>query len=572
MKNQKLLFLGSALLLSTLVGCGGGSTTLTTEKAEEKIATFDKALSGTVKATYHADYVLDVESESASARAFAEDVDKTIEIEADFTAGDLYLHAVTGTGEDKVEALVYENGDSYYYLENTLGDPIALENEEAALAKIGELVKKVSKTKAGWVNLETFLYSGNNAYEHKQFLLDSTNVPLIDLDDTRTFAENDKGGLDITSSFQYVGYTTDGGVSELSADPGANFAISTDSKGHVLSFTETYNDAKLEMPIMTPAPILTLSGTNTFTATYDAEITKLTTIEHAATFGKVTLPAESTKGYVEVFTCAPYEFTNMKPVNNETEIPVGNWLCIKVTVAEGNTVEAVTYAGNSQTLVPPQQAGGYYCFTVIPGTNAIGVNISGSAELAKVATVVARVEEGHTATITGPVGFTLANGAPSEWDYNAEDGFAVGDDKWAAIQVAVEEGLEAVVTVNGKEAFFLAGFYCVNTKAPATYEFVVSTKAVEEEQVAVVTVTKDANVATVALSHFDVANPTEQTPVTDATPVGRWLAVSITCAEGYEVNTVQVGGQDLMFISGFYCYNVKTTDAIEVVITTKAAA
>ena len=35
MKNQKLLFLGSALLLSTLVGCGGGSTTLTTEKAEE---------------------------------------------------------------------------------------------------------------------------------------------------------------------------------------------------------------------------------------------------------------------------------------------------------------------------------------------------------------------------------------------------------------------------------------------------------------------------------------------------------------------------------------------------------
>ena len=65
MKNQKLLFLGSALLVSTLVGCGGGNATLTTEKAEEKIATFDKALSGTVKATYHADYKLDVESESA---------------------------------------------------------------------------------------------------------------------------------------------------------------------------------------------------------------------------------------------------------------------------------------------------------------------------------------------------------------------------------------------------------------------------------------------------------------------------------------------------------------------------
>ena len=186
MKNQKLLFLGSALLLTTLVGCGG-PTNLTTEKAEEKITTFDKALSGTVKATYHADYALDVESESASARAFAEDVDKTITIEADFTAGDLYLHVVTGTGEDKVEALVYEANDTYYYLENTLGDAIALENEAAALAKMGELVKKVSKTKAGWVNTETFIYSGSNAYEHKQFLLDSTNIPVADMDDTRKF-------------------------------------------------------------------------------------------------------------------------------------------------------------------------------------------------------------------------------------------------------------------------------------------------------------------------------------------------------------------------------------------------
>ena len=325
------------------------------------------------------------------------------------------------------------------------------------------------------------------------------------------------------------------------------------------------------MPIMTPAPILTLSGTNTFTATYGEALTKLNTIEHQATYGKVILPAESTKGYVEVFTCAPYEFTKMTVVNNDTEIPVGNWLCIKVTVAEGNTVEAVTYAGNSQTLVPPQQAGGFYCFTVLPGENAIWVNISGSAELATVATVTARVEEGHNATITGPVGFTLANGAPTDWDYVAADGFAVGADKWAAISVTVEEGYEAVVTVNGQEAFFLGGYYCVNTKAPTTYEFVVTTKAASQAEVAPVTVTKDANVASVALSHFDVANPTEQVPVTNETPVGRWLAVSVTCADGYVVDTVTVGGSALMFISGFYCYNVKTTDAIEVVITTKAA-
>ena len=477
MKNQKLLFLGSALLVSTLVGCGGGNATLTTEKAEEKIATFDKALSGTVKATYHADYKLDVESESASARAFAEDVDKTITIEADFTAGDLYLYAATGTGEDKVEALVYEENDAYYFLESTSADPVALADDAAALAKMGELIRKVSKTKAGWVNVESFLYSGNMAYEHKQFLLDSTNVPLIDLDDTRTFAENEAGGLDITSSLTYVGYTTDGGTSELSANPGANIKVSTDAKGHVTSFVETYNNAQLAMPIMTPAPVLTLSGTNTFEATYGVELTKLTTIEHEATFGKVTLPAASTKGYVEVFHCAPYAFTSMNPVTESTEIPVGNWLCIKVTVADGNNVEAVTYGGNSQTLVPPAQAGGYYCFTVIPGTNAIGVNISGSAEIAQIATASYRVEEGHEATVAGPVGFTLTNNAPGEWDYNAEDGFAVGADKWIAIQVTVADGLKAVVTVNGNNAGFFGGYYCVNAVEALHYEFVISTVA-----------------------------------------------------------------------------------------------
>ena len=132
MKNQKILILTGALLLAGLVGCKTPSSSsepssgsepsstpssetssevtsseeegITVEEAEAIIANFDTTLTGTVKATYHADYVLDVQSESASAKAFAEDKDRTINIEADFTEGSLYLYVGYTAGEEKVEA------------------------------------------------------------------------------------------------------------------------------------------------------------------------------------------------------------------------------------------------------------------------------------------------------------------------------------------------------------------------------------------------------------------------------------------------------------------------------------
>ena len=122
---------------------------------------------------------------------------------------------------------------------------------------------------------------------------------------------------------------------------------------------------------------------------------------------------------------------------------------------------------------------------------------------------------------------------------------------------------------------FISGFYCYNVKTADAIEVVITTKTVGgevEATEATVSVTKDAGVASVALTHFEVANPTAQTPVEDKVPVGKWLAVAVTCADGYEVASVQVNGSDLMFMSGFYCYNVKTADAFEVVITTRAIA
>ena len=601
MKNQKILILTSALLLAGLVGCNKPTSSseqvstnppsssepapstssseeekeMTVEEAEAIIAEFDTSLTGTVKATYHAQYDLDVESESASARAFAEEVDKTVTIEADYTAGSLYLYVGYTVGEEKTEALVYEDNETYYYLETTLGDPIALTNEAAALAKMEELVAKVSKTKAGWVDSGTFLYTGTMAYEHSQFLLDSTNVELEFLDDTRSFEENDKGGLTITSSLEYVGYTTDGGTSELSPKDdsegkvGANIVVTTDDKGHVVSFTSTYDEAQLEMPIMTPAPLLTLTGSHSFEAEYGATLTKKTTIDHEATFGTVTLPAVTTKGYAEVFYCKPEQadLGNKKPVSATTEIPVGHWIIVKVTAAEGNNVEAVTYAGNSQTLIPPAYAGGMYCFAAIPGENAIGVNISGSAALPEVCTATASVKEGSHATITGPVGFTLAGQNPSAWDYVAADGFAYGSDKWVAIGVTADEGYEvSSVKVNGEVAPLIMGYYCVNAKLPKAYSFVVETRELSP----VITVTAPEGVTYEACT-FDVVGYGVQNmaPVVDNKAiVGSWVGFTVTAPAGQKVAGVTVNGQSAMFMSGQYCYNVKTADPLDVKVYT----
>ncbi len=602
MKNQKILILTGALLLAGLVACKPNNSSsevppssseptsqapssvveekeMTVEEAEAIIAKFDTSLTGTVKATYHPDYQMNVDSDNASMKAFQEDVDKVITIEADFTAGDLYLHTVVGTGESaKSLSLVYEGSDGYYYVESTMADPLKLANEEAALAKINELITKATKTKAGWVNPETFLYTGGLAYEHKQFLLDSTNVELEFMDETRSFEVNEKGGLDIALPLEYVGYTTDSGISELSPKEGstdkagARISISTDENGRVVSFAENYEEAELEMPLTTPPPVISLHGSHTFAAEYGATLTKKDTIPHEATFGTITYSAvdASKKGYVEVYSCAPYAFTAMTPVTPTTEVPVGHWLCVKPVAAEGNGVAYVTYANSSTPLTDPAQANGYYCFEVKSGANSLAVTFSGSNAFADTVNATATTEETGI-TVSGPVGFTLAGQAPSAWDYVAADGFAWGADKWIAIEVKnVPADKEAVVKVNDKNATLIAGYYCVNAKLPTNYAFTVTLKDKEATH-APVTVNKDAGVESVELGSMVPPAYNDITPITNEVEIGKWLTVSVECKDGYEIDKVTVGGTELQtYGSPYYCHNVKAAGAIEVVITTKS--
>lgn len=565
MKNQKILILSGALLLATLVGCG--PKTLKTEKAEEIISGFDTTLTGTVKATYAADYVLDVQSESASAKAFAETVKKTVTIEADYTAGGLYLYAGYTAGETKTEALVYQDAGKYYYVESTMGDPAALADEAAALAKMDELIIKVSKTKAGWASTESFLYTGALAYEHRQFLLDSTNVPVEDMDDTRTFVQNEDKGLTISSTMSYVGYTTDAGVSELSAQPegkvGSKVTVTTDAAGHVVSFNETYDEAKLEMPIMTPAPLLTLTGSHSLTAEYGAEITKKATIDHEAAIGTVTYESikADRKGKIDVYTTVPgvMDPTKWTKVNSGDELKVGDWLCIKVTPAEGNTVKSITYANSSQTLVPPAQAGGFYCFAVVPGAQEIGQNYDGSATIPVTAAVTVKKDSGVKS-------YELGYMVPPAYNDITKVTTEVPVGKWLTVKVEVEEGYVVDKVLVGETELQTYGspYYCLNVTSGDAIEVNIKTKTESGEAASNATLKVAAatngsyKVYTCAPYAF-----TAMTEVTDGAELvaGNWLCVMPTAAAGYEVAAVSHNGNPKTLTSpttakGYYCYTI----------------
>ena len=602
MKKSRLAIVSAAVLLAAVAtGCTPStnptssnaapttsqqaSNVLTRAQADDLVATFEEKVAGTVKLTYTADYKLEVVSESASAKAFARDIEDETTIELDLTAGSYYLHAkrvgrnaLTETENKTVEALVWHDGTSYKFLESTMGDAQALADDAAALAKIDELVKKVSNREGGYLTLSSLVYNGINTYEHANFLLNSKTVTVEEyFDDPVSMKKTDGNGIEVKSELQYVAYQTDGGVSELSGNPGANTTVVTNEKGYVTDFEITYNDAQLEMPIMNPAPVLHLTGSRVLDAEYGATLTKLDTIEHHATTALIGLPADSTKGYAEVFTCAPFAFGAMKEVSATTECVVGDWLCIKVTPADGNTVLNVSYAGSSETLAPLAQTGGYYCFAVKEGNNSIAINYEGSATLPTTATVVANFDA-HSSINGAITTFTLTNGQPGNWGAaTAEGAVTIGSSEWAAIKVNVEEGYEVEsVKVNGKDAFALAGYYCVNTKLPKTYTFEVKTKEASSvgTNVAVVDVIENTNCESIVVKSFDVASPTQQTVVADGgeVPFGdsKWICVIVTPKAGYKVESITVNGNATQLYGGMQCASVKAAGTYEVVVTVVA--
>ena len=577
MKNQKILILSGALLLATLVGCG--PKTLKTEKAEEIISGFDTTLTGTVKATYHTDYQLVVTNCSeAMAASFSQDIDRSISVEADFTAGDLYSYVGYTEGTVKNEALVYEDAEKYYFLESTIGDPIALNSEAEAAAKIDELLKKISYTKAGWLTSDTFLYAGGNAYEHKQFLHDSTNIPLVDMDDTRKFVQNEDKGLTISNAFSYVGFQTDSGTSELKGEPGANIEIKTDAKGHVVSFTENYNDPTLEMALGTLKPLLTLKGSNTLTAEYGASLTKKTTIDHEATYGTLEFVdiKEDRKGKVEVYTCAPFATQNMTKVTPTTEIKAGDWICVKATPAGNNKLEAIMINNGAAKYPASAQTGNFHVWEAVPGVQKLSYNFSGNDALP---TSELKVVANENVDVV--IGTCAAMGFQAMETVTAGSGLKAGN--WVCVLPTAKTGHEVIgVAVNGNimpliPAAGAKGYWC--------YTVVDGDNTVE-----VITKPTDATYAnTLTVEHPAQANGTlvvktcapmdlgnMKTAVTGSElTTGHWICLKIAPKDGYTVTVTHNGSDKLLApveqAGGYYCFAV-AAGANNVVVTYTAAA
>ena len=583
MKKAKIAIASALLVAAVATGCTPTDKQLNREKADALVETFEDSVTGTVKLTYKADYKLDVVSESASAKAFAKTIKDITTIEADFTAGSYYLHAkrvgrnlLTETEDKTVEALVWKDGDTYKYLESTMGDAQALANEAAAVAKIAELMKKVTNREAGFLTPDSLVYNEINTYEHAEFLLNSKTVTVDEyFEDPTSMVQKVEGGLEVKSDLEYVAYQTDGGVSELSGQPGATTTVTTNEKGYVTNYEITYNDAQLAMPIMTPAPVLHLTGSRKLEAAYGSTLTKLNTIEHHATTGTIVIP-ENNKGTIEVYTCVPGGFTSMTKVNSGAEVNVGDWLCVKVTPAGSNTVLAVSYAGKSETLVPPAQAGGYYCFTVVEGEKQVTVNFEGSDVIAQVAKISVSTE-GSQATSKGVVWFPLNGNAPGAMTPVTNGEAPTAANNWFAVSLSVAEGYEIdTVTCNGEKAFVLNGYYCFKIATPGNYPVVVTTKEVGavSPTAAVLSFAGTQN-CEVTIQYFNYPDTNNRTTITNGQeiPTGNsmYICVLVTPAAGYKVTGITVNGTATTeFAPGFHCYAVKTAGTYEVVVTVAA--
>lgn len=370
MKNNSkiIMVLASAALLAS---CGGGKS------AAEIINGFSKELTGTVQFTYTAKYDVTVDNKALS--NFEHSIDDVTTGEYDLTAGNLYLHVVRN-GKDKgvankAEALVYKAESDYFYLTNVMESPTKLASEEAARAKIDELLVKISHNNAGDISTSTALYDGANSYFHREFGLSTGNIAADEFLDAEPTAKVEGTGVQFDATSSYVGYNTDGGVSDFPGAEGKKagvYTVQTNASGYVTSYTEAIH-AQLAMPIMNPAPVVSIEGTRAYSATYGQAIEKKSTIDHQLTKGTVSIPSPD-NAIVEVFT-TPAIGGEKTAVANGAEVVVGQYLAIKVTPAGSNKIVRVTLG--TVSLEKPSDDGFFY-FEIQEGVNKVGVNIQGS--------------------------------------------------------------------------------------------------------------------------------------------------------------------------------------------------
>ena len=570
MKKKFLSCVLGAVAALSLASCGFD--------AASKVETFEKSIDTTVKLTYNASYDVDVTREGGINEGFNKFIHKiraTSEIEMDL-GSDLYIEVTKkkqdlfiGQETTESKAVLYKKDGKYYYQTNLSA---AVEVAEAdAKAKVASILADYTYEDAGGITLDTLLYNNlDKTYEYNTFGLTDTFV-VEDMVDP-VYTKNDVNGIHVEYKPEYVGYKTDGGMSDFSnseAGYAAVCTLDTNEKGYVTSWKEEYNNASLVFNIMTPPPVVVITGSKSFTATYGEAITKIDSVELDPS---TAVYEQSNGGTFVVKTCAMGQFSNMTDVANGGALEMGKIICVKVTPAAGKEVDTVSVNGVDTPMINPAQAGGFYCFNVVPGANTIVVTYKDATPTNGVVTVT------NDSNITYKLqSFTY--GAAGATDYkDITDGQIIpGASIFGAI--VVDSSTEVTVTVNGTATTvnIPAGnvtYYCFAVKTGGAYDVVITPKGQEvvTGTHGVVTVTNNTNVEYKLQSFtYGAAGATDYIDITDGKIVpGASIFGAIVVSASTPVQVVVNGTPTTINIpSGdivYYCFAVKAAGNFEVVI------
>ena len=553
-------FLVGACALTLLASCSGGGENKETD-VNKIIDGFATSLTGTAKVTFNSKYKVDVESEKGGMDSFKHDVDDKVVAEFDLNKDNLYLYvkndAKDGTNAKTREALLYKDGSSYKYVTSVMENPLTLASEDAARAKIDELLNKISSNLAGYLDTSSLLFANGGVYEHSQFGLGTENIAAEDFISSPDITTNN-GGIKVSGSLDYIGYHTDAGISDFpgkDGTPASTYEINTNELGYVTSYTQNM-DASLAMPIMNPAPIVTIKGAKSLNATYGEELTKKTTIAHELTTTKLEI-APSTFGTVETFVTPTIDGTKA-PVADKATLTVGQFLAVKVTPAGTNTIKMVTFAGSSKDT---PEADGYFYFEIPEGKASLTVNYVGADQIAGVknATLNPTIGEGLTVTAKW---FTLVNGSPDAMKDVVDNKVPVGKDNWVAYTVTAPEGKTVVAKCNDNDMTFLMGAYCVNVKEEKTYNINITTADAVAPTFGTLVAPYVVTGGKAVYMTCKMGDFQNMKPINGTTELVKdeLICIKVTPDTGCSVKSIKVNGNSEMLpaanAGGWYCYKI----------------
>ncbi len=546
MKKRILSVIALVLVIAMFAGCGkSDSNKLSAEKAAEKIAGFTTNPT-TVSGTWEQDFLLDVNSDNQSFKAFAQDLKATVEFQMDLTAGNVYYYAkrVTDAG-DSFEEIVAKADGKYFYKSSQL-NAVELESEAAAIAKIGASFKAITTEKSGWLDLDALLYDGTWVSDY--IMLGSTNVPTSEgRNYAYTYTKGEDDGLKIEIDAKYVGYTGDSGIVDVGTNDtntGSAITIETNSQGHILSLEQTVNNY-IEFNITNPPIPLIYTGTRTLTATYGAVTPKaLDDVAVTATVGQVSITKDANVMKADLFD---FNYGAMSFAPTKSAVEQGNFIAVQVTCGAGYEVDTVKVNG-----VDASNMNGYYChMTPVAAGNSYEVVITTKEAAEAPATTKA------TVTVeAGAIAYELYDFDYGTFTFTPSTG-EVEQGHFIALKL---EG-EAAVKVDGNDAQFINGYYCYMTPVVAGQSYAVTVGDAGGEAAqptgtkAIATVEAAAGI-TYELYDFDYAT-FAFVPSEGEIEAGHYIAVKIT-SEGNAA--VKVDGNDAQFINGYYCY-MKSVEA-----------